>query len=50
MNMISRNKWRHLIIIILDSKLHSEPNHPINLVKIDNNVKDIQITSLGLGR
>lgn len=41
MNMILRNKWRYLIIIIFDSEFYFELNYLNNLVKIDNNVKDI---------
>lgn len=33
------------LILIINSKPFSEPNHPVNLVKIDNTVKKIQIAS-----
>ena len=30
------------LILIINSKLYSEPNHPVNLVNVDNTVKNIQ--------
>lgn len=43
MKMIQKIMKRHLIITI-NSKLYFEPNHPVNLRKIDD-VKNIQIAS-----
>ena len=37
-------KKSHLIITV-NNKLYSEPNHPVNLIKIDNDVKNNQIAS-----
>jgi len=42
MKMIKKKLKRHLIITI-NSKLCSEPNHPVNLIKINHDVKNIQI-------
>lgn len=48
MKMIPKNK-RDLNIIV-NSKLYSEPTHPLSSIKIDNNVKNIQRASWASGR
>lgn len=44
MKMIQKIMKRHLIITI-NNKRYSEPNHPVNLIKINNDVKNNQIAS-----